>query len=121
MVGVIGLVGQDVGGGEPRDQGFGLSDVVALAAGEDEAHRVAQGVDSHVQLGGQTASASANGAIFRPPFLPAACWCARTMVESTITYSKSGSSAKALKRLHQTPSRPDPVARPAREADEDAV
>ncbi len=41
----------------------------------------------------------------RPPFLPVACWCARTIVESTITYSKSGSVAKASKSRHQTPSR----------------
>ena len=40
------------------------------------------------------------------PFLaPAACWWARTMVESTIKYSKSGSSDIASKIRHQTPLR----------------
>lgn len=94
-IGVIGLVGQDVGRGQARDQGRSLGDVVALAAGEDEADRVSQGIDGDVQLAGQPASAAANGAIFRPPFLAVACWCARTMVESIIRYSKSGSSATA--------------------------
>ena len=46
-------------------------------------------------LGAQAAARAADRLIFRPPFFaPAACWCARTMVESTIRYSKSGSSAR---------------------------
>lgn len=94
-VGVIGLVGEDIGRGQALDQGWSLGDVVAFAAGEEEADGVAQGVDGDMQLAGQPASAAANGAIFRPPFLAVACWCARTMVESTIRYSKSGSSATA--------------------------
>jgi hypothetical protein len=34
---------------------------------------------------------------------PALCWWALTMVASIMAYSLSGSSAKALKRLSQTP------------------
>src|SRR5690606_27103814 len=77
-------------------------DVVAFATDDDEAHGVAQGVDGDMQLAGQPAAAAANGAIFRPPCLPVACWCARTMAESMSTYSKSGSSAEAVDRLLQT-------------------
>src|SRR5262249_32306231 len=41
--------------------------------------------------------------IFASPFAPAACWWARTMVESMIRYSKSGFSINALKTRCQTP------------------
>src|SRR5881394_2641714 len=55
-------------------------------------------------LGAQAAARTADRLIFRPPFLaPAACWWARTMVESTIRYSKSGSSDIASNIRHQTP------------------
>jgi len=104
VVGVVGLVGQDVACRQALDERLGLGDVVALAAGEEEAHRIAERVDGDMELAGQPAPAAADGAIFRPPFLPVACWCARTMVESMIRYSKSGSSAKASNSRHQTPS-----------------
>src|SRR5438046_8034617 len=55
-------------------------------------------------LGAQAAARTADRLIFRPPFLAqAACWWARTMVESTIRYSKSGSSDIASNIRHQTP------------------
>jgi hypothetical protein len=39
-----------------------------------------------MNLGAQAATRTADRLIFRPPFLaPAACWWARTMVESTIS------------------------------------
>src|SRR6516162_9360612 len=57
-----------------------------------------------MDLGAQAAARATDGLIFRPPFLaPAACWWARTMVESTIRYSKSGSSDSASKIRHHTP------------------
>ncbi len=104
VIGIVGLVGQDVACPQTVDERPGLGDVVAFAAGEEEAHRVAERVDGDMELAGQPAPAAANGAIFRPPFLPVACWCARTMVESMIRYSKSGSSANASNSRHQTPS-----------------
>src|SRR6266849_1783344 len=52
----------------------------------------------------QAQDEAADRTSFRPPFLPAACWCARTMVESIMTYSKSGSSAMAANnRSHTSP------------------
>src|SRR5882672_11593195 len=57
-----------------------------------------------MNLGAQATARAADRLIFRPPFLaPAACWWARTMVESTIRYSKSGSSDIASKIRRQTP------------------
>ena len=48
-------------------------------------------------------STPADGLILSPPFAPAACWWARTMAESTVRYSKSGSSDTAAKIRFQTP------------------
>jgi hypothetical protein len=74
-----------------------------LACGQDKANRIAQRVDACVDLRAQTAARTPDRLIFAPPFAPAACWCARTMVESMIRYSKSGFSTNALKMRSQTP------------------
>lgn len=84
VVGVIGFVGEYVACRQVGDQGMGLGDVVVLAGSNDKAHRVAESIDGNVDFGRQAASAAADGAIFRPPFLPVACWCARTIVLSMI-------------------------------------
>src|SRR5260221_7687885 len=103
MNGMLGGGGEGRLGGQSGDEGMGLRDAVALTAGEDETHRQAQAAHRHVDLAGQAATRAANGLILSPPFAPAACWCARTMVESMIRYSKSGSSARAAKMRCQTP------------------
>src|SRR5438876_5505334 len=105
MIGVVGGVREDMLGGQSFDQGMSLRDVVALAACKDEAYRQAQAADHQVNLAGQAAARAADRLILRPPFAPAACWCARTMVESTIAYSKSGSSDRATKMRRHTPPR----------------
>jgi hypothetical protein len=61
VVGVVGLVGQDVACRPAMDERLGLGDVVAFAAGEEEAHRIAERVDGDVQLAGQPAAAAADG------------------------------------------------------------
>ncbi|MET4735602.1 hypothetical protein ABIE64_004348 [Thalassospira sp. MBR-102] len=78
VIGVVGGVGHDRLDRQVLDQGFSLRHVTLLACGEREAHRASQAAHGHMDLGAQPA--------------PAACWWARTMVESTIRYSKSGSS-----------------------------
>src|SRR5258707_12566006 len=95
MIGIIGGGGEDMLGGQSVDEGMGLRDVVALTAGEGETHRQAQAAHRHVDLAGQAATRASNGLIFCPPFAPAACWCARTMVGSMVRYSNAGSSARA--------------------------
>jgi hypothetical protein len=74
-----------------------------LACGQDKANRIAQRVDACADLCAQAAARTPDRLIFAPPFAPAACWCARTMVESVIGYSKSGFSTNALKMRSQTP------------------
>jgi hypothetical protein len=75
-----------------------------MAPGETERQWIAQRIDDYVDFCRKTAARAADGLV-TAPFLraPALCWCALTMVASIIAYSLSGSSAKVLKRLSQTP------------------
>jgi hypothetical protein len=55
---------------ESLDQCLSLGHVMRLAAGEDQPHRIAQGVGGQVQLGRQAAPGPAEGlsaAFFRAP------------------------------------------------------
>lgn len=73
FVGVVSLVSDDVSGDKALDQGFGLRTVVDLAGRRDQAQRVAECIDSDVDLGGQTAARAPDRLILVPPFPPAAC------------------------------------------------
>ena len=73
LVGVVGLIGDDVRGDKAVDQGFGLGAVVDLAGSCDQAQRVAQSIDGDVDLGGQAAARAPDRLILNPPFAPAAC------------------------------------------------
>ena len=98
------LVSQHVFCGDVFQEQFCLGAIGDIARSEDETERITQSIAQGVQFCGQSATRPADR--FRlaiPPFAPALCWCARTMVASIITYSKSGSSAKTLKILSQTP------------------
>ena len=55
------------------DQGFGVGEVTGLSGRENEAQRIAQGIDNGMDLGGQPAARSTDRTSFSPPFLPAAC------------------------------------------------
>jgi hypothetical protein len=100
---VIALVAEHVAGLDAIQQKYGLSAVGNIAGCQNEPQRIAARVAQGMQFGGQSTARAANGfRLLIPPFAPALCWCARTMVASIMTYSKSGSSAKALKRLSQT-------------------
>ena len=74
-----------------------------LACRQEHSQRMTSRIHRDVNLRAQAATRSANRLVLSPPFAPAACWCARTIVASIIMYSKSGSSANALKRLSQMP------------------
>jgi len=100
---IEGLVAEESRIGEIRQQVVDAVDIVALAGKEDEAHQIAEGVDQGGDLRRQATARAPDRLILSPPFAPVPCWWTRTMVPSTITYSKSGSSAKALKRLSHTP------------------
>ena len=74
VVGVIGGVGDHLLGRQAGDQGLGLGDVIALAGGQQEAHRQAQTAHRQVDLARQAPARAAEGLILSPPFAPAACW-----------------------------------------------
>ena len=57
---VVSLVGHDVQSRLIRDQRSGMLDVGHLASRENDAQRIAQGVDGHVQFGGQSAPRTAD-------------------------------------------------------------
>jgi len=102
-VGVICLIGDDVLGREAFNQGFGLRAVVDLAGSEKKADRIAERIDGDVDLGAQPAARAAERLNVGPPFPPAACWCARTIVASMMRCSRSGSSLKASRMRDHTP------------------
>ena len=72
-IGVEGLVGDQDFHGQPVEQRFGLRHFVALAGSEADAQRVAEAIDSDVQLGAQPAARPPDGLILSPPFAPAEC------------------------------------------------
>src|ERR687889_2819268 len=98
------FVGKEGCGFDFLGQDLGLRYVVNVSAGEAHRQRIAQRIDDGVNLGRQS-SARAADRFVRPPFFraPALCWWALTMVASIVAYSLSGSSAKVLSRLSQTP------------------
>src|ERR1700739_285396 len=56
------------------DQALSLTDVVDLACSQDEADRIAEGIDANVDLRAQAAARTTDRLIFAPPFCaPAAC------------------------------------------------
>jgi hypothetical protein len=87
---------------------FQLGAVVALAGRKDHAQRPATPVAAEVDLGGQPAPGPAErlGLVMDDPPLtspragrwraPAACWWARTLVESTLTIHSSSPTASDL-------------------------
>ena len=92
---VAGLVGDQRGGLHVGQQAVGPNQVVCLAAGQEEADRVAQRVDQGVDLGAQSAARASDCLILASFFwAPALCWWARTMVLSIIAYSLSASAAR---------------------------
>lgn len=56
MIGVIGLVGQDMARAQTLDQDLCAANVVFLAGSADQAHRIAQAIGGGVDLGAQAAA-----------------------------------------------------------------
>jgi len=82
-VGVERLVGDQRIGLHLGQQVVRPHQVVRLATGQEEADRVAQGVDQGMDLGAQSATRAANRLVLAGFFwAPALCWWARTMVLS---------------------------------------
>ena len=86
-------------GDEPRR----LGRIAPSPGRRRDPERQAERVDADMRLGGQAAARSADALKASPPLAPvASAWTWQT-VASTKTYSKSGLSAKALKRRSRTP------------------
>src|SRR5271163_4191072 len=102
-IGVKAPVPQQLVERQTADQILRLHDVVYLACGQNEANRIAERIHACIDLRAQAAARTPDRLTFASPFAPAACWCARTMVESMIRYSKSGCSTNALKMRSHTP------------------
>jgi hypothetical protein len=85
-IGVVALVGEHGFWFALAEQRDGLSAIVGLSAGEHEAERQAQFVGEQVDLGRQTSSTPPQSGL-RSPFFRAvaACWWARTTLESIMT------------------------------------
>src|SRR6266487_1277521 len=65
--------------------------LVHLAAGHIEGQGIAFSVRAKVDFRGEAAARAAERfPILIPPFAPAACWCARTIVESMACSSSAG-------------------------------
>ena len=103
-VGIIGLVCEKGFGLDFFEQWCRLAEIGRLARRERRGNGVAQSVYDDVNLRRQAATRSTDG-LADPPFFraPALCWWARTTVESSIMYSLSLSSTKALKIRSKTP------------------
>lgn len=103
-VSIVSLVGDDGLRGCFLEQDIRTLQIVALTRCEVKARGIAQRIDRGMNLGAQTASAAPEGLFVRiPPFAPALCWWARTMVASIIAYSLSASCANASNTRCHTP------------------
>src|SRR6266699_2927298 len=94
-------------------------DLVRLAAGHIEDQRIAFTVRPEVDFRGEAAARAAERfPILIPPFAPAACWCARTIVESMACSSSAG--GPRLASVSNT-AIPHPELAPAGEAHEGRI
>lgn len=67
-IGVVGTVGEDMGGLQAVDQGLGLADIAVLSGRADETHGVAERFDGGMELGGQAALRPTQALGISPPF-----------------------------------------------------
>jgi hypothetical protein len=106
VIGVITFVGDDGLSLKAFDQGVRLCDVVALTWPEQQADGIAERVGCGVDLCAQAAAGPAQTLGICPPLAiraPAACWWARTMVESIISHSRSASVVSASRNPSNAP------------------
>ena len=102
-IAVIGFAGEHGAAGLVFEQRGRLGDIAGLAGGDDEAQGPAERIGEQVDLGRQSASGTPPCLILGPPFPPAACWCARTIVLSSLRYWLSRSAVSAVNTRSHTP------------------
>src|ERR1019366_3008002 len=89
---VIGLVAEESVEGEALDQFRDTGCFPTLARHQLEAHEITQRIGQSQDFGGQPALGLTDRLIFGPPFAPCPWRWTRTMVPSTMAYSKSESA-----------------------------
>jgi hypothetical protein len=109
IVAVIALVAQEPVGIDvvQLHQPIIAFDLVRFAAGKVEGQRVAFSVGAEVDFRREAAArATERFLILIPPFTPAACWCARMMLESTACSLSAGGRrlARVSNAASHTPS-----------------
>ena len=102
-IGIVALVGYYRIGANVRDQLGGSLDISELTRTEDQAQRIAKSIQCGVHFCAQSATRSTDR--LRAFFwaAPEEYWCARTIVLSRNTCSKSASFASSANALCQTP------------------
>ena len=101
---IVGLVGNDGVGWRAWQQRICTFEIVSLSWRQVQSRGITQRIDRGMDFRAQSAPAAPDGLSFRrPPFAPALCWWARTMVESIIAYSLSASCANASNTRRHTP------------------
>jgi hypothetical protein len=100
---IVDGIGDDHLGLLPIDQRWGLRRIAGLTCSQHDPGRATQAAYRKVQLAAQAATGTVRGLSLSPSLPPAACWCAGTMVLSTIRWSNPASSAMAAKIRCQTP------------------
>jgi hypothetical protein len=101
--GVVGLVGNHGLCRHAREDALGLRHIVGLTRRQCPTGQTAQTFDQRMNLGAQSAPRAPERLIAVFFAAPAACWWARTMVESRKTSSKSASLASSSNTRCHTP------------------
>jgi hypothetical protein len=102
-VAVVPLVADDKLGVEASQQDLGASDVVPFSLGQMQFDWATLAIDRDVDLGTETTPGTSQRLIVLPPLAPAACWWARTIVESSNKLESSESLLTDSKTRPQTP------------------
>src|ERR1700741_2353120 len=102
VVAVKGLVGDQRGELDPRDERWDANGIEALSRQQHKADEVAQRVGEGQDFGCHAAFGAADGLALGPPFAPCPWRWTLTMVASTMAYSMSGSSETASKSRLKT-------------------
>jgi len=104
LVTIVAFVGHDSTGVDVLNERSALGNIRDLAPCEYQPQRIAQRIDTGVNLGCQSAPRTTDRLIATVFFgAPAACWCARTIVASINSSSRSAWSCKASATRCQTP------------------
>ena len=81
---IIAFVSNDVAGAEAAEQRPGLRTIVALPRSDQKADGAPVAIHGQMNLGGQSTSGTPHSRVPVPPFPVTACWCARTIVLSSM-------------------------------------